>query len=173
MDTMAPGYMYVEYFVQEEDTSAPQNQPNPNNTANAKPTVTVNRGTDSKVKTTSRNIRMMLGGLISKFIRWCADNLAKVSTKFAEKHRLEYTWVKNNEELNSQIAQSLDSKNLNITVNNFPRYKVDMQRLTNVQNYGDKIERALNNGNVDKAALFKELLPDGLKDKITFEGIVW
>ena len=170
MDTMAPGYMYVEYFVQEEDTSAPQNQPNPNNTANAKPTVTVNRGTDSKVKTTSRNIRMMLGGLISKFIRWCADNLAKVSTKFAEKHRLEYTWVKNNEELNSQIAQSLDSKNLNITVNNFPRYKVDMQRLTNVQNYGDKIERALNNGNVDKAALFKELLPDGLKDKITFDG---
>lgn len=171
MDTMAPGYMYVEYFVQEEETTTQQNQPNPNNTANAKPTVTVNRNTDSKIKTTSRNIRMMLGGLISKFIRWCADNLAKVSTKFAEKHRLEITWVeKNQNTTNQQVAEALKSGNLNITVNNFPRYKIDMQRLTNVQNYGDKIERALNDGNVNKEELFKELLPDGLKDKVTFDG---
>lgn len=171
MDTMAPGYMYVEFFVQEEETpTTQQNQPNPNNTANAKPTVTVNRNTDSKIKTTSRNIRMMLSGLISKFIRWCADNLAKVSTKFAEKHRLEYTWVKNNDQLNQQVAQSLNDKNLNITVNNFPRYKVDMTRLTNIHNYGDKIANALKDGNVDKANLFKELLPDGLKDKITLDG---
>ena len=166
MDTMAPGYMYVESFVLEDG----ENQVNKNNTANAKPTVNVTRNTDSKIKTAARNVKMQLGNLISKFARWVSDSLQKVSSKFAEKHRLEYTWVKNNNDLNQQIAQSLNSGNLNITVNNFPNYNINMQRLTNVQNYGDKITNALNGGSVDKAALFKELLPDGLKDKITFDG---
>jgi len=164
MDTMAPGYMYVEYFVQEEET------PNTNNTANAKPTVNVTRKSDSKIVNGAKNIKLQLGNLISKFVRWCADNLAKVSTKFAEKHRLEIAWVEKNDNTNQQVAQSLDSGNLNITVNNFPKYNVNIQALTNIHNYKDKIEAACNQQSVDKNALFKELLPDGLKDKITFDS---
>lgn len=167
MDTMAPGYMYVESFVMEAD----DNNAGKPTTATSTPTVTVNRNANnSTAKNTFRNIKMMLGNLISKFIRWVHDNLQKVSSKFAEKHRLEISWVTNNQDLNNQIAQSLDGQNFSITVTNFPAYDIKLDRLTNVSNFGDKVNQELNSGkDVDSEKLFKELMPDGLKDVIKFQ----
>lgn len=164
-DTMAPGYLYVEYFtesfVMEEDTNNAGGTNN--NKVGGTPTVNVERNNDKSSATNKfRNIRVQLGNLISKFARWVTDQFRKISPKFAEKHRLEYKWVSDNQKLNAEIAQSLDSSNLNITVNNFPDYKIDMNRLTNVANYGDKIANALNSNDFKPENLFKELLPNGL-----------
>lgn len=160
LDTMAPGYMYVECFTESYVMEAGEN--NNATSATAKPTVTVNRNANnSNITNKARNIGMMLSGLISKFARWVSDQLRKVSPKFAEKHRLEIQWVSANKDLNAQIASSLDGQNFNITVNNFPKYSVKLDRLTNVANYGDKIKQALE-GNLSDEALFKELIPDGL-----------
>lgn len=154
-DTMAPGYMYTESFVLEADNNSPQ--------------VTVSRnetGTlGNKAINAAKNIQMKLSNLISMFVRWIHDNLQKVSSKFAEKHRLEISWVSKNQALNKQIAEALNTNNFNITVNNFPAYNIKLDVLNNVHNFGDKVTEALNKpavGEKEQAELFKALLPDGI-----------
>lgn len=162
-DAMSPGYMYVEYFTESFVMEDGENNAGNNNKVSNAPTVNIERN-NNKSDTTNkfRNIRVQLGNLISKFARWISDQLRKISPKFAEKHRLEYKWVADNQKLNTEIAQSLDSSNLNITVNNFPAYKLNLDRISNVSNYGDKIAKALSDSSVTPETLFKELLPNGL-----------
>lgn len=168
MDTMAPGYMYVEYFSESVVMEADNND--------GKPTVNVNRSNDGSVKNAVVNkghdITMKLGALISKYSRWIADQFGKIAPKFAEKHHLEYDWVKANDgagKLNNEIEQSLTGKNFNITVNNYPDYQIDVKNIVDLNNYGDKIKNALADPQFDEAKLFKELLPPGLRDQISYD----
>ena len=181
-DTMIPGYLYTESFVMEDADQQPnsgqaQNQ-NQNNTA--KPTVNVVNRNNNTAQAKVKNMSMKASAAISALIRWINDQLRKAPIKFLEIHRLEISWVNaNNKGLNAAIAQALDSKNFSITVNNYPAYNINIEKIRHIKTdvisqIADNINSTANGVDArDKTVnnkanlLFKSALPQDLQSKIT------
>jgi hypothetical protein len=174
-NTMIPGYLYTESFVMEVDDQQPNSGQGENkaNTA-AKPQVNVVGRDNNTLQNKAKNISMKLQGRISALIRWIHDQLANIAPKFLNMHRLEITWVKNNKATNEEIAGALKAKNFNITVNNFPMYNINLEKIrhldvdaiTNLTNsVTDAKTRNIQAGHL-ATDLFIKALPQDLRMKI-------
>ena len=174
-NTMIPGYLYTESFVMEVDDQQPNSGQGENkaNTA-AKPQVNVVGRDNNTLQNKAKNISMKLQGRISALIRWIHDQLANIAPKFLNMHRLEITWVKNNKPTNEEIAGALKAKNFNITVNNFPMYNINLEKIrhldvdaiTNLTNsVTDAKTRNIQAGHL-ATDLFIKALPQDLRMKI-------
>jgi hypothetical protein len=174
-NTMIPGYLYTESFVMEVDDQQPNSGQGENkaNTA-AKPQVNVVGRDNNTLQNKAKNISMKLQGRISALIRWIHDQLANIAPKFLNMHCLEITWVKNNKATNEEIAGALKAKNFNITVNNFPMYNINLEKIrhldvdaiTNLTNsVTDAKTRNIQAGHL-ATDLFIKALPQDLRMKI-------
>lgn len=176
-DAMDPGYLYTEAFVMEADganNANGNNNPNGGTTGNntGTPTVTVTTRNNQTVQGKINNASMKVGNMLSQLIRWINDTLAKAPIKFTTQHKLEITWVGNNKATNDQIKGALNSKNFNITVNNFPSYNINITEITNINtdpltsiDTTMKSNIASNKSNAGDVAtsLFHDTLPAKLK----------
>lgn len=166
-DTMVPGYMYMETFVMEADdtpttsTTSNANTSNVTNNASSKPSVEVNRDNVSGAKAALQNLSMKISRIISRFVRYMHDVVAKYAPKFVDNHRLEIKWVEQNKELNTKIVAALD-KDFVINVANFPDYVIKPDILDHVK-VDETVKKYLDNDtlNIDPPTVFKEMLPQG------------
>lgn len=166
-DTMVPGIMYMESFVMEAEDGATT----PANTTSTAPKVGVQSINQSNiVKRGLQKASFKIRQVISQFIRWIQDKLAKFGVKFAQNHKLEIRWVSANSSLNKEIATALGQGNnpeFSITVTRYPKYVVKLQNITDV-NVTETINEVVNREtvqNVDISALIEKMLPNGLKNK--------
>ena len=123
---------------------------------------------------------MKASAAISALIRWINDQLRKAPIKFLEIHRLEISWVNANNNLNAAIAQALNSNNFSITVNNYPAYNINIEKIrhidankiaeidTSATNLENKVDSRTQNNTLAKNAnaLFKSALPTELQSRI-------
>jgi hypothetical protein len=164
-----------------EDGDQQPNSGQGENKANAaKPQVNVVGRDNDTFKGKLKNASMKIQGKISALIRWIHDQLRKAASKFLEIHRLEITWVQKNGKLNQAIAAALDAKNFSITVNNYPAYNVNVEKIKHINvdhivNLANGIssenDRRLpqNAAKFQANTLFKAALPQDLQNKITPE----
>ena len=140
-DTMTPAYMYNEYFIITED-------------GENKPTVTVST-TKTGAKAAMAKGTKWLKSVGRKFVGWITDNLAKVPQKFVDVHKGEIDFVTKNTELNSNIENAIGNT-FNPTVQNWPLYKVPIDKLQSAKDALDKtIKPYLDNTAQEKADITK------------------
>ena len=182
VDTMIPGYLYTESFVMEADQEPNSGQGQTQNNA-TKPTVNVVNRDNNTAQAKAKNISMKMGNAISALVRWINDQLMKAPVKFLNIHRLEIKWVSANNSsngLNAAIASALDGQNFSITVNNFPNYNINIEKIRNINtdkiaeidtsatNLENKVDGKTQNKTLTKNAnaLFKSALPSELQNLV-------
>lgn len=137
-DTMIPGYMYEEYFVEDGESG--------------KPTVTVANANSAsnQGKSTGKQIlakgKEFLKQMVHKFSGWVTDGLAKVPQKFVDAHKAELDWVSKHSDLNNKIAASIGN-DFNPHVENWPLYKIPIQDIKAAANKIPTIVTELKNSN--------------------------
>ena len=182
VDTMIPGYLYTESFVMEADQEPNSGQAQTQNNA-TKPTVNVVNRDNNTAQAKAKNISMKASAAISALVRWINDQLMKAPVKFLNIHRLEIKWVSANNSsngLNAAIASALNGENFSITVNNFPNYNINIEKIRNINtdkiaeidtsatNLENKVDGKTQNKTLTKNAnaLFKSALPNELQNLI-------
>lgn len=126
-DTMAPGYMYVEQFVFQEDgeqqTSGQQQQ-------TAKPSVQAGFGDKVQNVVQKAGALSKIGSLIRKFDEWITKKFANFPSLFEARNGAISKYITNHDKLNGQIAAAIDGQGGNkFTVNlqGIPQFKVPLK----------------------------------------------
>lgn len=128
-DTMAPGYMYVEQFVFQED-AAPQTQTPGQQTVQP----SVQAGFGAKVQNVVQKTGGLskIGSLIRKFDEWITKKFANFPSLFDVRNGAISKYIANHDKLNGQVAAAINGEGGNkFTVNlqGIPTFKVPLNTM--------------------------------------------
>jgi hypothetical protein len=119
-DTMAPGYMYVEEFVFQEDGE--QQTPKPS----------VQAGFGDKVQNVVQKTGGLskIGSLIRKFDEWITKKFANFPSLFDARNGAISKYIVNHDKLNGQIAAAINGEGGNkfiVNLQGIPQFKVPLK----------------------------------------------
>lgn len=168
-DTMIPAMLYEEFAVfQEAVEGGDSTQQAKQNAGTGNGTISIG-GSDTKAGT-NINDTAKLKNFINKISKWVTDIVSKFSKNFNENHKREIEYVSKHSELNTEIANAIDSGKFVPKLTDVPHYNVNFNTLISVNlvdvvnNYiaaiNDKgVKQAKNVQNSD--TLEEQMLPDG------------
>ena len=131
-DTMDPGFICMESFVMEADTTTqnagtpktPTGQP-----STAAPKVSFNNESNQQLRT---NLKTKSSIIMQRFVEWVRTNMMKFSDTFNQNHGKEVEWIKKNADLNEKIKKDI-GKGFKPKVTNMPQYKINMDFCTKIK----------------------------------------
>ena len=119
-DTMAPGYMYVEQFVFQEDGEQQT------------PKQSVQAGFGDKVQNVVQKAGALskIGSLIRKFDEWITKKFANFPSLFEARNGAISKYITNHDKLNGQIAAAINGEGGNkfiVNLQGIPQFKVPLK----------------------------------------------
>ena len=125
-DTMAPGYMYVEQFVfQEEETGT-------NTTQQVKPSVQAGFGDKVQNVVQKTGALSKIGSMIRKFDEWVTKKFANFPSLFNARNGAISKYIAGHDDLNKKVAEAMNGQNGNkFTVNlqGIPQFNVPLNEM--------------------------------------------
>lgn len=144
-ETMIPGYMYEESYVENENGNIVQESyiiMEADEKADDMPKVTAIEMKDAKVS--NANVKDMkaaakakhsLSGLIRKVIDWVSNTVGKAFNNWEKAYKkiIDYVEASTTAKLVEEIATALDNRTFNITIDNYVKYKVQVNAFSNIK----------------------------------------
>lgn len=190
-ETMIPGYMYEESYVENENGNIVQESyiiMESDEKADVMPTVTATEMKDAKVSNANTKdmkaaakAKHSLSGLIRKVIDWVSNTVGKAFNNWEKTYKkiIDYVEASTTAKLVEEIATALDRQTFNITIDNYVKYNVHVADFNNIKpetavteiinRYGKKPEDGKGVAKItdeDFKDFERKLYPPGLYDKI-------